>query len=219
MDSMRTRHRKITRKSRNKISTSNHSIAIEEVDSTICCTASRSCVLCCISGRAAGNSINSKSKKFVANQDASKDGEGSKWTLSALRRHLESNEEFGVSSWEDQIWSQVRDLVVKAVIAVDAKVNTLVKMHVPGDNCFELYGADVMLNSQLRAWLIEFNTGPALNTPTPLDKAVKSRVVTDMFHIVGFTAVDKKKHERSALAARQNRLTGIGPQKSSATHR
>ena len=164
-------------------------------------------------------SINSKSKKFVANQDASKDGEGSKWTLSALRRHLESNEEFGVSSWEDQIWSQVRDLVVKAVIAVDAKVNTLVKMHVPGDNCFELYGADVMLDSQLRAWLIEFNTGPALNTPTPLDKAVKSRVVTDMFHIVGFTAVDKKKHERSALAARQNRLTGIGPQKSSATHR
>ena len=48
---------------------------------------------------------------------------------------------------------------------------------------------------------------------------MKSRVVTDMFHIVGFTAVDKKKHERSALAARQNRLTGIGPQKSSATHR
>ncbi|QDZ21058.1 tubulin polyglutamylase TTLL4 [Chloropicon primus] len=164
-------------------------------------------------------SINSKSKKFVANQDAAKDGEGSKWTLSALRRHLESNEEFGVTSWEEQIWSQVKDLVIKAVISVDAKVNTLVKMHVPGNNCFELYGADVMLDSKLKAWLIEFNTGPALNTPTPLNKAVKSRVVTDMFHIVGFAPVDKKKHERGVQASRQNRLTGIGLQKMSATHR
>ena len=162
-------------------------------------------------------SINKKSKKFVANEDASRDGEGSKWTLSALQRHLEK--ERVVESWDRQVWFQVKDLIVKAIISVDAKVNTLVKMHVPGDNCFELYGADVMLDASLRAWLIEFNTGPALNTPTPLDKSVKSRVVTDMFHIVGFTAVDKKKHERSVLAARQNRLTGIGLRWTSATHR
>lgn len=152
-------------------------------------------------------SVNKKSKKFVANEDAKKDGEGSKWTLSALSRYLE--QERGID-WDTEVWPQVKDLVVKAIIAADAKVNTQVKMHVPGNNCFELYGADIMLDSQLRAWLIEFNTGPALNTPTPLDKEVKSRVVADMFHIVGFTPVDKKKFERNALAMRQNRLTGLG---------
>ena len=69
-------------------------------------------------------SVNSKSSKFVANVDAERDGEGSKWTLHALRRHLEGT--MGVA-WEP-IWRQIKDITVKAVISADAKVNTLIKM-------------------------------------------------------------------------------------------
>ena len=87
------------------------------------------------------------------------------------------------------------------------------------NNCFELYGVDVMLDSKLRCWLLEINTGPALNTPTPLDKKVKNTVVTDMFHIVGFSPVDKKKHERDLQTQRHNRLTGIDRPQPPVQHR
>lgn len=50
---------------------------------------------------------------------------------------------------------------------------------------FELYGFDVLIDSNLRAWLIEVNTCPSLATPSNLDFKVKYSVVSDMMHMLG----------------------------------
>lgn len=44
-------------------------------------------------------------------------------------------------------------------------------------NCFEVFGFDVMLDSKLKAWLLEVNTCPALNADSPLDVAIKTNMV------------------------------------------
>ena len=77
-------------------------------------------------------------------------------------------------------------------------------------NCYELYGLDVVLDSQLRAWLIEANTGPALHCPSPLDRRIKSRVVCDMLNVVGFAATDKAKFKKEEETRRTARLLGLG---------
>jgi len=153
-------------------------------------------------------SVNAKSAKFVQNTDASLDGEGSKWSLAALAVHLEREE--GAGAWA-RVWAQVRDIVAKTLLSVEAKINTCCKMHVSHPhNCYELYGLDVVLDRQLRAWLIEANTGPALHCPSPLDRRIKSRVVCDMLNVVGFVATDKAKFKKDEEARRAARLLGLG---------
>jgi hypothetical protein len=54
---------------------------------------------------------------------------------------------------------QVRDIVAAAVIAAEPRMNTECKMKVPHrNNCFEVWGFDILLTDQFRAWLIEANT-------------------------------------------------------------
>ena len=57
------------------------------------------------------------------------------------------------------VWDQMRAIVAKTIIAVEPKINTLVKMVVPHRNvCFEIYGFDIMLDANMKASLIEVSS-------------------------------------------------------------
>jgi len=78
-------------------------------------------------------------------------------------------------------------------------------------SCFEVFGFDIMLDAELRAWLIEVNTTPALNADTPLDARVKTGMVADLLHLVGPVPYSREVYEEAAGLARQARLTGLLP--------
>ncbi len=44
----------------------------------------------------------------------------------------------------------------------------------------QLFGMDVLLDTQLRAWLLEVNTTPSLAADLELDMQIKTAVVTDL---------------------------------------
>ena len=52
-------------------------------------------------------------------------------------------------------------------------------------NCFELLGFDVLLDQDLKPWLLEVNLSPSMNTDSPLDIKIKSQLITDLFNLVG----------------------------------
>jgi hypothetical protein len=78
--------------------------------------------------------------------------------------------------------AQVCSIVVQTMIATEPALSSATRS-ARGANllrsCFEVFGFDVLLDTQLRAWLLEVNTCPALNADSPLDMAVKINMVSD----------------------------------------
>lgn len=61
--------------------------------------------------------------------------------------------------------------------------------HPPNQSmCFELLGFDVLIDDQLKPWLLEVNMSPSLNTESPLDIKIKTKLLVDLFNLVGFVS-------------------------------
>src|SRR5690606_3939491 len=51
-------------------------------------------------------------------------------------------------------------------------------------HCFEVYGFDVMIDKNLRPWLLEINASPSLTCTTVSDRILKHTLLLDTFEIV-----------------------------------
>ena len=51
-------------------------------------------------------------------------------------------------------------------------------------HCFELYGYDILIDQNLKPWLIEINSSPSLSTTTKGDFILKKRLINDVIDIV-----------------------------------
>lgn len=50
--------------------------------------------------------------------------------------------------------------------------------------CFELFGFDILLDSELNPWLLEINLTPSLHCDSQLDLKIKSSLVADILNII-----------------------------------
>ena len=53
------------------------------------------------------------------------------------------------------------------------------------NNLFELYAFDILIDTNLKPWLIDFNYNPSLNIESDLNKKLKTKMFTDMFNLLG----------------------------------
>jgi tubulin polyglutamylase TTLL9 len=51
-------------------------------------------------------------------------------------------------------------------------------------NSFELYGYDVMIDDQLKVWLIEINASPSLSASTEADRRMKVDLLADTCAVI-----------------------------------
>lgn len=141
---------------------------------------------------------------FVKNEDADRDDVGQKWSLRAVKAALSS-----MGHDVDALWARIHDIIIKTLLAVEANINTNMQMHVPSrNNCFEVFGYDVLLDDTLKPWLMEVNSCPALACDAPIDKKIKHAMLTDLFNLCGFQQYDRDQYEVDVAAAKQARLLG-----------
>ena len=63
----------------------------------------------------------------------------------------------------EKIWENITDLVVKTIIIGDPHVNVLVKTNLKRKySVHELFGFDVILDENLKPWIVEVNISPRL---------------------------------------------------------
>lgn len=95
---------------------------------------------------------------------------------------------------DNLIFSKIEDIINKTIISVEHIINNAVDMFVPykSGNCFELFGFDILIDQELKAWLLEVNLTPALSCDSPLDQKVKSNCIADLLSLAGIVKMDQR---------------------------
>ncbi|XP_061860622.1 tubulin monoglutamylase TTLL4 isoform X2 [Colius striatus] len=126
-------------------------------------------------------SVNKKNAEYKSNSDETA-CQGHKWALKALWSYLTQK---GVNS--EAIWEKIKDIVIKTIIASEPYVNSLLKMYVRRPYCcHELFGFDIMLDENLKPWILEVNISPSLHSSSPLDVSIKGHMIRDLLNLAGF---------------------------------
>ncbi len=109
-----------------------------------------------------------KAAKFCTE---SKVSGGSKISLAHLRTKLADQ---GINLVEH--WHKAVDVILKTLVSVEDAI---------GDNanCFEVYGFDLIIDDELKFWVLEVNASPSMEHDTPLDQMVRAHWIAPLFHV------------------------------------
>ncbi|CAB3233718.1 unnamed protein product [Arctia plantaginis] len=149
-------------------------------------------------------SINRLSKNYTPNEDFAA-CEGHKWTLQTLFQYLKTEKNVNT----EELWESMKDLVIKTIIAGEASISSLTKANITSRyNCYELFGIDVLLDEDLKPWLLEVNISPSLHSASPLDIHVKGPLVSTVLNIAQFQ-VPVKTNLEMLSKDRPHKLAGL----------
>jgi hypothetical protein len=147
-------------------------------------------------------SINKKNDKFIANENCEQDDFGYKWSLGAFCKHLD---QVGIDM--NLLWSRIYDLIIKTLLCSENTIQqNMKKLGCHRTNCYELFGFDVLIDSDLKPWLLEVNISPSMATDAPLDMMIKSTLCVDTFNLIGIKRFDRK---RESLNKIKHRMKGV----------
>ena len=111
--------------------------------------------------------------------DKERVGAGCKWTITQLRHY------FHQSNIDDKmLWTRVIQIIILTVLIQAPQVPN-------SSGTFELFGFDIMIDDNLKPWLLEVNFSPALTADCPVDFLVKKPMLHDLIDLLSFHESDR----------------------------
>lgn len=122
----------------------------------------------------------------------------SKWSLTELRENFAQR---GLDY--NMMLNDIKDVVIKTLLAVEKPMREEWSKALDDpaagwlargpcgahsdvtSSCFETYGFDILVDEDLKAWLLEVNICPSLSSGSPLDKRIKTKLVADTLTVAG----------------------------------
>ncbi|CAE7783212.1 Ttll4 [Symbiodinium sp. CCMP2456] len=145
----------------------------------------------------------------------------SKWSLRQLEEYFKTQGlvpslDYGLAM------SRIEDVIIKTLIAVEPQiVNTWhqganfsvassgpIQQVGPHQTCFEIYGFDILLDTELQPWLLEVNVFPSFSSSSPYDKRIKTQLVADVFTLLGIPPYSHDAVENACKEEQAKRLQG-----------
>jgi tubulin polyglutamylase TTLL4 len=94
----------------------------------------------------------------------------------------------------DGVFEKIKDVIIKSIISIEPIiVNNLNRSNKNRHICFEMYGFDIILDHELNPWLLEANVLPSLSSSSPLDKRIKTSLLSDIFNTIGVIPFTRKR--------------------------
>ncbi|XP_064640679.1 probable tubulin polyglutamylase TTLL9 isoform X2 [Lineus longissimus] len=99
---------------------------------------------------------------------------GCKWSLPQLRQYLIAKH--GLESVE-RSFRDIDNILIKSLQSVQ-------KVMINDKHCFEMYGYDILFDSDLKPWLVEINASPSLTASNKDDYDLKFGLMEDVLNII-----------------------------------
>ncbi|CAM9891202.1 unnamed protein product, partial [Ectocarpus fasciculatus] len=94
---------------------------------------------------------------------------GGKWHVKNLRLYIESA--FGLAA-SNKLFSDMDLLIINSLKSVQPVM-------INDRHCFECYGYDILIDNDLKPWLVEVNASPSLTANTESDRIMKTCLLRD----------------------------------------
>ena len=138
--------------------------------------------------------INKFSKNFIYNSDANNTTVGHKRSLVFIWDHIDKN---GGNS--TVLRANINDIIIKTLCAVQPKLKQCFRSCQPtnlnNNMCFEILGIDILIDEDLKPWLLEINHAPSFNIDTPFDYKLKSELLTDAIKLLHLDSANRIKYQ------------------------
>ncbi|CAI2361594.1 unnamed protein product [Moneuplotes crassus] len=169
--------------------------------------------------------LNKENEKFKTSKDFKTKDEGSKRLLSTVLKSLKKE-----GADVESIKNQIRDIATKIVIAFQPfLVNTYhTEVGIEGEsnqNCFHIFGFDILIDDNSKCWLMEVNSQPSMSyvqeqvvtdengmprtqkIPSEIDKYLKNVILKEALDLV----IDKDLCNMKSFKTAANRGSKEGP--------
>jgi tubulin polyglutamylase TTLL2 len=125
--------------------------------------------------------------------DKERVGPGCKWSITQLRHYFRQNE------IDDRLlWCKVSSLVILTILAQANQVPKAV-------NCYELFGFDIIIDENLKPWLLEVNFSPALSIDCATDIITKKPMLHDLLDLLNFLPTDGERGGKNFIFSPANK--------------
>ncbi|XP_041033748.1 probable tubulin polyglutamylase TTLL2 [Carcharodon carcharias] len=110
--------------------------------------------------------------------DKERVGSGCKWTMSQFRTFLHS-----LNINELLMWQRINNIVTMTLLTITPSIPS-------PPNCLELFGFDILIDDNIKPWLLEVNYSPALIVDCNADVIVKKGLLYDLIDLLNYKEVD-----------------------------
>jgi tubulin polyglutamylase TTLL1 len=111
---------------------------------------------------------------LIGYQEEYNSSHGGKWHVRNLRLYIESA--FGLEA-SNKLFSDMDLLIINSLKAVQPVM-------INDRHCFECYGYDILIDTDLKPWLVEVNASPSLTANTDSDRVMKTCLLRDIYNVV-----------------------------------
>jgi tubulin polyglutamylase TTLL9 len=112
-----------------------------------------------------------------------------RWSARSVRQYIAAKHGTATS---DALIEEITKLIINSLLSV-------APVMINDRHCFEMYGYDVMLDENLRPWLIEVNASPSMSVDSASDRALKTALFEDVLNVVDM----EKQFDRTSDTAKR----------------
>ncbi|XP_073975459.1 probable tubulin polyglutamylase TTLL9 isoform X3 [Rhodnius prolixus] len=101
---------------------------------------------------------------------------GFKWPIGRVRQYLTAKH--GAQAVETLL-QDIANIIITSLKSVSKTISH-------NKHCIEMYGYDVIIDTDLRPWLLEVNSSPSLDATDDEDRVMKYNLITDLLNVIDF---------------------------------